>query len=97
MNEFGLTFSLNSFIDFRNFLFFHFPSFQPNGPLVSVLECMVGSFDFSLSMVLVVVYSSETLLGRRIHMISLILVGFTIDIKLSSNHHFRFSFIVGYH
>jgi hypothetical protein len=61
------------------------------------LECMVGSFDFSLSMVLVVVYSSETLLGRRIHMISLILVGFTIDIKLSSNHHFRFSFIVGYH
>jgi hypothetical protein len=37
MNAFGLTFSLNSFIDFRNFLSFHFYSFQPNGPLIKIL------------------------------------------------------------
>jgi hypothetical protein len=36
MNEFELTFNLNSFIDFRNFLSSHSPSFQPNGPLVPI-------------------------------------------------------------
>jgi hypothetical protein len=37
MNEFRLIFSLNSFIDFRNFISPHFPSLQTNGPLESAL------------------------------------------------------------
>jgi hypothetical protein len=40
MNEFGLIFSVNLFIDFRNFLFFHFPSFQPKMTKLIIIICV---------------------------------------------------------
>jgi hypothetical protein len=56
INEFWLIFSLNSFIDFRNFLSSQFLSFQPNGPLMmnkwNILSRSIYNVDHSLRFVI---------------------------------------------